>query len=81
MSGAPSSTYLKASNAAYISSVFLKHLFERPESNNVEELYLSLNDSEPVPQDFVIGIICSLFDICFIENEFSLAIFPIFFLA
>ncbi|CAN0857188.1 DYM [Linum grandiflorum] len=54
VSGTPSSTYLKASNAAYISSVFLKHLFERAESNNVEELYLSLNESEPVPQDFVI---------------------------
>ncbi|CAN1808138.1 DYM [Linum perenne] len=54
VSGAPSSTYLKASNAAYISSVFLKHLFESAESSNAEELHLSLNDSEPVPQDFVI---------------------------
>ncbi|CAL1411269.1 unnamed protein product [Linum trigynum] len=54
VSGAPSSTYVKASNAAYISSVFLKHLIENAQSNSVEELYLSLNDSEPIPPNFVI---------------------------
>ncbi|CAI0559396.1 unnamed protein product, partial [Linum tenue] len=54
VSGAPSPTYVKASNAAYISSVFLKHLIENAQSNSVEELYLSLNDSEPIPPNFVI---------------------------
>ncbi|CAI0465761.1 unnamed protein product, partial [Linum tenue] len=54
VSGAPLAAYVKASNAAYISSVFLKHLIENAQSNSVEELYLSLNASEPIPPDFVV---------------------------
>ncbi|CAL1396566.1 unnamed protein product [Linum trigynum] len=54
VSGAPLAAYVKASNAAYISSVFLKHLIENAQSNSVEGLYLSLNASEPIPPDFVV---------------------------
>ncbi|KDP40232.1 hypothetical protein JCGZ_02230 [Jatropha curcas] len=52
-SGAPSPVYMKAVNAVYISSVFLKYSIENTQSNNIEDLYLSLDESEPVPKDFI----------------------------
>jgi hypothetical protein len=56
-SAAPSEVYAKAVNAVHISSVFLKCLIENAQSNNsIEELYLSLNVSEPAPNDFNTGI-------------------------
>ncbi|KAH0905552.1 hypothetical protein HID58_037379 [Brassica napus] len=48
-----SSIYKRAVNATYISSVFLKHLIENGKSDSLEELHLSLDDSEPVPHGFV----------------------------
>ncbi|XP_061990157.1 uncharacterized protein LOC133708686 isoform X2 [Rosa rugosa] len=50
-SGGPSLVYGKAVNAVYISSVFLKYLIENPKSDKIEELYLSLDESEPMPTD------------------------------
>nr|XP_016507050.1 PREDICTED: dymeclin-like [Nicotiana tabacum] len=41
-----SSAYVKALNAVYISSVFLKHLIENAKTDNFEDLYMSLNESE-----------------------------------
>lgn len=55
-SGASSLTYEKAINAVYISSVFLKHLIENAKSNRIEELYLSLNDSESASKEFTGGM-------------------------
>ncbi|XVF63046.1 hypothetical protein PTKIN_Ptkin09bG0057200 [Pterospermum kingtungense] len=52
-SGAPSVVYLKAVNAVYISSVFLKYIIENSQSENIEELCLSLLENEPLPKDFV----------------------------
>uniref|UniRef100_A0A1J3D1H5 Dymeclin n=1 Tax=Noccaea caerulescens TaxID=107243 RepID=A0A1J3D1H5_NOCCA len=52
-SDAQSSIYKKAVNATYISSVFLKHLIENGKSDSLEELHLSLDESEPVPHGFV----------------------------
>ncbi|KAL9376309.1 hypothetical protein Peur_030429 [Populus x canadensis] len=46
-----------SSHQFYISSVFLKYLIENAQNNNsIEELYLSLNVSEPAPNDFNTGI-------------------------
>lgn len=50
-----SSIYKKAVNATYISSVFLKHLIENGKNDSLEELHLSLDESEPVPHGFVMG--------------------------
>lgn len=47
---------MKAINAVYISSVFLKYLIENAQSNNIEDLCLSLDESEPVPDGFIRGI-------------------------
>ncbi|KAI4342710.1 hypothetical protein MLD38_027301 [Melastoma candidum] len=47
--GGPSSVYMKAINALYISSLFLKYMIENAKSENFEELYLSLDETEPVP--------------------------------
>ncbi|KAJ6858763.1 hypothetical protein NC652_041146 [Populus alba x Populus x berolinensis] len=59
---APSEVYAKAVNAVYISFVFLKYLIENAQSSNsIEELYLSLNVSEPTPNDFNTGISFFLF--------------------
>ncbi|KAF2290167.1 hypothetical protein GH714_003820 [Hevea brasiliensis] len=52
-SGAPSPVYTKAINAVYISSVFLKYLIENAQSKNIEDLCLSLDESEPVPDGFI----------------------------
>ncbi|XP_057992650.1 uncharacterized protein LOC110632778 isoform X2 [Hevea brasiliensis] len=55
-SGAPSPIYMKAVNAVYISSVFLKYLIENVQNNNSEDLYLSLDEREPVPEGFIIDL-------------------------
>ncbi|KAE8022666.1 hypothetical protein FH972_008449 [Carpinus fangiana] len=52
-SGAPSNVYEKAVHAVYISSVFLKHLIENAKSDDIEELYLSLDEKESIPKDFI----------------------------
>ncbi|KAH9764814.1 Dymeclin [Citrus sinensis] len=53
-SGTASVAIMKAINAVYISSVFLKYLIENAESENFEELHLSLDESEPLPKEFVL---------------------------
>ncbi|XP_008224241.1 PREDICTED: dymeclin [Prunus mume] len=50
-SGAPSLVYVKAVNAVYISSVFLKYFIENGKGDKIEDLYLSLDESEPIPTD------------------------------
>lgn len=50
-SGASSIAYGKAVNAVYISSLFLKYLIENAKTVKIEELYLSLDESEPIPTD------------------------------
>lgn len=45
----------KALNALFVSSVFLKDLIEKAKSDNFEELYLSLDDTEPIPSNFSKG--------------------------
>ncbi|OMO54684.1 Dymeclin [Corchorus capsularis] len=52
-SGAPSPVYMKAVNAVYVSSVFLKYIIENSQSDTIEELCLSLHENEPVPKGFV----------------------------
>ncbi|GLT61548.1 hypothetical protein SLA2020_342470 [Shorea laevis] len=52
-SGAPSAVYMKAVNAVYISSVFLKYTFENSQSENLAQLYLSLDENEPIRDEFV----------------------------
>lgn len=54
-SGVPPSSYMKAINATYISSVFLKYLIENAKTDTLEELYLSLDQSEAVPSNFSQG--------------------------
>lgn len=54
-SGVPSVASTKAINAMYISSVFLKYLIENSKSDTFEELYLSLNESEELPNNFLLG--------------------------
>ncbi|GFZ14184.1 hypothetical protein Acr_24g0003740 [Actinidia rufa] len=51
-SGVPPSSYLKAINATYISSVFLKYYIENAKTDNFEELCLSLYENEAVPSNF-----------------------------
>lgn len=55
-SGITSSVSLKATNALFISSVFLKHLIENAKSDNLAELCLSLDESEPIPSQYTRGI-------------------------
>ncbi|KAK6117208.1 hypothetical protein DH2020_049087 [Rehmannia glutinosa] len=43
---------LFALNASFISSVFLKYLIENSKSDNFEELYLLLDESDPLPNNF-----------------------------
>ncbi|TQD99118.1 hypothetical protein C1H46_015237 [Malus baccata] len=50
-SGAPSIVYMKAVNAVYISSIFLKYFIENAKDEKIEELHLSLDESEPMPTD------------------------------
>ncbi|KAK2647098.1 hypothetical protein Ddye_022293 [Dipteronia dyeriana] len=53
-SGTLSTAYVKAVNAVYISSVFLKYLIENSQSDNFEELHLSLDESETITKEFMI---------------------------
>ncbi|PON79978.1 Dymeclin [Parasponia andersonii] len=53
--GAPSVVYGKTLNALYISSIFLKYLVENAKTNKIEELYLSLDESEPTLADVTQG--------------------------
>lgn len=54
-SGVPSPAFSKALNALYVSSVFLKYLIENAKSENFQELYLSLDESEAIPNNFSKG--------------------------
>lgn len=40
----------------YISSVFLKHLIETTKNDDVREFYLSLDETEPIPDHLTRGI-------------------------
>ncbi|KAL3505986.1 hypothetical protein ACH5RR_031368 [Cinchona calisaya] len=51
-SGVPSVALVKALNALYISSVFLRYLIENVKSDDFEELHLSLDASEAIPITF-----------------------------
>lgn len=59
MSDASSSAYVKALNAVYVSSVFLKHLIENAKTDNFEDLYLPLNESEEIPSNAPKGNACT----------------------
>ncbi|TQD70021.1 hypothetical protein C1H46_044444 [Malus baccata] len=50
-SSAPCLVYMKAVNAMYISSIFLKYFIENAKDEKIEELHLSLDESEPTPTD------------------------------
>ena len=54
-STAPAVVHMKALNAAYISSVFMKYLIENAKSDNFEELYLFLGEGETTPEDLLRG--------------------------
>lgn len=56
-SGVASPAFPKALNALFVSSVFLKNLIENDKSDNFEELYLSLDETEPIPSNFSKGSI------------------------
>ncbi|KAK4381770.1 hypothetical protein Sango_2936400 [Sesamum angolense] len=47
--------FSKALNALFVSSVFLKYLIENSKTDDFEELYLSLDETEPVPHNFSKG--------------------------
>ncbi|XP_071717720.1 uncharacterized protein [Rutidosis leptorrhynchoides] len=49
--GVLSAASMKAVNASYISSVFLKYSIENLNSDNFEGLYLSLDDNETIPNN------------------------------
>ncbi|KAL6548364.1 hypothetical protein OROGR_008785 [Orobanche gracilis] len=48
----PSIIFSKALNALFVSSVFLKYLIETSKSDDFEELYLLLDEYDPVPNNF-----------------------------
>nr|XP_043626405.1 dymeclin [Erigeron canadensis] len=52
---APSAASMKAVNASYISSVFLKYSIENLKSENLEDLYLSLDENETLPDNIQKG--------------------------
>ncbi|KAK4434054.1 Dymeclin [Sesamum alatum] len=54
-SGVASPAISKALNALFLLSVFLKYLIENAKSDNFEELYLSMDESEPMPNNFSKG--------------------------
>lgn len=68
-SGGPSLVYGKAVNAVYISSVFLKYLIENAKSDKIEELYLSLDESEPMPTDITRGNSLVFFSLQMMSNQ------------
>ncbi|XP_011073464.1 dymeclin isoform X1 [Sesamum indicum] len=51
-SGVASPAISKALNALFLLSVFLKYLIENAKSDNFEELCLSIDESEPMPNNF-----------------------------
>ncbi|XP_043695476.1 dymeclin-like [Telopea speciosissima] len=51
-SAGPSLVHMKAVHAAYLASIFLKYLIENFKDNSFEELYLSLDEGETVPENF-----------------------------
>ncbi|KAL0287693.1 UNVERIFIED_CONTAM: hypothetical protein Sangu_2681500, partial [Sesamum angustifolium] len=51
-SGVASPAISKALNALFLLSVFLKYLIENAKSDNFEELHLSMDESEPMPNNF-----------------------------
>lgn len=51
----PSRAIVKALNAVYISSIFLKYLIENAKSDSFDDLYLSLDQSEVLPSNFSTG--------------------------
>ncbi|KAK6122694.1 hypothetical protein DH2020_043563 [Rehmannia glutinosa] len=51
----PSPAFTKAFNALFVISVFLKNLIENAKSDNFEELYLSLDETEPIPTNLSKG--------------------------
>lgn len=53
--GGLSVSSMKAVNASYISSVFLKYSIENSTSENLEDLYLSLDESETVQSNICKG--------------------------
>ncbi|XP_073026003.1 uncharacterized protein [Primulina eburnea] len=55
-SGVPTAAFSKAINALFISSVFLKFLIENAKSENLKELFLSLDETEPMPNHFSKGV-------------------------
>ena len=65
-SGVPSAALVRALNALYISSVFLKYFIENAKSDHFEELHLSLDENEAKPTSFSKGDpfvpFCSYFD-------------------
>ncbi|XP_071940479.1 uncharacterized protein [Coffea arabica] len=54
-SGVPSAALVRALNALYISSVFLKYFIENAKSDHFEELHLSLDENEAKPTSFSKG--------------------------
>lgn len=56
-SGSSSSVNLKALNAVYLSRVFLKFLVEHSKNEMIEELYLSLDENEAIPNKLSGGML------------------------
>lgn len=54
-SGVESLAFSKALNALFLSSTFLKYLIESAKSDNFEELFLLLDETEPIPNNFSEG--------------------------
>lgn len=54
-SGVESPAFSRALNALLLSSTFMKNLIESATSDNFEELYLSLDETEPIPDKFSKG--------------------------
>ena len=54
-SGVPPEVYEKAVNAVYITSIFLKHLIESSNGDDIR-LYQSLDANETMPKDILGGI-------------------------
>ncbi|XP_042061033.1 dymeclin-like [Salvia splendens] len=54
-SAAESPAFSKSLNALLLSSIFLKYLIESATSDNFEELYLLLDETEPIPNNFSKG--------------------------
>ncbi|KAL8162708.1 hypothetical protein V2J09_014197 [Rumex salicifolius] len=72
-SDTPSTTYSRAVNATYLSSVFLKYMIENMGTDSCEVLYLLLDENEAVPSGYPKGQTVGSFVIksilCFIGSE------------